>query len=177
MHRVPAVARAAASLVLLSLVTSGCSGSAGSAGSADAGQAKPGTTSSPEPTQGADEVAYYTCLKGQGIPLETTDRGALRVEKGKGNIAAILTAEKKCVDLLPSPSMVPATKEEMARARKLSACLREHGVKGYPDPAPNGDFPLSNELSYQMKTNPDYRAAREVCDPRSPGGEDLSAGG
>lgn len=174
MHRVPAVARAAASLVLLSLVTAGCSGSAGSAGS---GQAKPGTTSSPEPTQGADEVAYYTCLKGEGLSLETTDSGALRVEKGSGNDAAMLTAEKKCVALLPSPSMVPATKEDMARARKLTACLREHGVKDYPDPDPNGDFPLSNELSYRMKTDPGYRAARDICDPRPPGGEDLSADG
>ncbi|MEV0746320.1 hypothetical protein OG345_16565 [Streptomyces sp. NBC_01220] len=171
MHRVPAVAAAAASLVLLSLVTAGCSGSA------DSGQAKSGVTSSPAPTQGADEAAYYACLKGEGIPLETTDGGALRVEKGKGNNAALLTAEKKCVGLLPSPSMVPASKEDMARARKLSACLRKHGVKDYPDPAPNGDFPLSNELSYKMKTNPDYRAAREICDPRQPGGEDLSAGG
>ncbi|WP_326658691.1 hypothetical protein [Streptomyces sp. NBC_00385] len=171
MHRVPAVAGAAASLVLLSLVTAGCSGSARS------GEVKSRTTSSPETTQGADEAAYYTCLKGEGIPLETTDGGALRVEKGKGNDAAILTAEKKCVGLLPSPSMVPASKEDMARARELSACLREHGVKDYPDPAPNGDFPLSNELSYQMKTNPDYREARQICDPRQPGGEDLSAGG
>lgn len=174
MYRVPAAAGAAAVLVLLSLVTVGCSGSAGSANS---GQVKSGTTSSPEPTQAAGEIAYYTCLKGEGIPLDTTESGALRVEKGRSNDAAMLTAEKKCAELLPSPSMVPASEEDMARARRLSACLRENGVKDYPDPAPNGDFPLSNQLAHQMKTNPDYRAAREVCDPRQPGGEDLSAGG
>lgn len=46
-----------------------------------------------------------------------------------------------------------------------------------PDPAPDGDFPLSSELSSQTKTNPGCRAARDVCDPGPPGVTDLSAGG
>ncbi|MFB7556245.1 hypothetical protein [Streptomyces brevispora] len=156
MRPVPAAVRTAAALVLLSLVTAGCSGST------DSVQAK----SSPKSTQGADEIAYYRCLADRGIPLDTTDDGVLRVKKGKDNNAAILAAEKKCAGLRPAPTTVLATEEDMARARKLSACLREHGVKGYPDPGPDGDAPLSNEMAYAMKTNPDYREANRVCDPR-----------
>lgn len=170
MHRVPAVARAAAALVLFSLVTAGCSGSAGS------GPAKPSVKPQAKATQAAGEVAYYRCLEGQGIPLDTTEDGALRAEKGKDNNAAFLTAEKKCASLRPTPpAMVPATREDMARARKLSACLREHGVKDFPDPAPNGDFGLSDEMARAMKTNPDYREANRVCDPR-PAGDPVVGG-
>lgn len=166
MRPVPAVARAVASLVLLSLMTAGCSDS-----TTGAEQPK----SSPKPVRAADETVYYRCLEDHGIPLDTTDDGVLRVAKGKNNNAAILAAEQECVDLvpvLPSPD-----KEDMKRARTLSACLREHGVRGYPDPGPDGDPGLSNEMAHAMKTNPEYRKANRICDPRQSGGEDLSAGG
>ncbi|THA72812.1 hypothetical protein E6P78_01340 [Streptomyces sp. A0958] len=170
MRPLPAVARAVAALVLFSLATAGCSGST------DSGQPKPSVKPQAKSTQGAGEVAYYRCMEDQGIPLDTTDDGSLRIEKGADNEAAALAAEKECASLHPSPpAMVPATKEDMARARKLSACLREHGVKDYPDPAPNGDFGLSDELAHAMKTNPDYREARRVCDPR-PAGDPVVGG-
>lgn len=169
MRPVPAVFRATAALVLLCLVTAGCSDST------DPGQSKPQAKPSSKPAQGADGTAYYRCLEDQGIPLDTTEDGVLRVRKGKDNNAAILAAEKKCVRLQPSLTADPVAEEDMARAKKLSACLREHGVKDYPDPGPGGDAPLSNELAHAMKTNPDYRKANRACDPRAEG--DSVAGG
>ncbi|MFI6898564.1 hypothetical protein ACIBM4_31060 [Streptomyces sp. NPDC050256] len=160
------VAGTAAAMVLFSLVAAGCSGST------DSGGTKPHAQS----TQGAGEVAYYRCMEDQGIPLDTTEDGSLRIEKGTGSEAVALAAEKKCAPLRPSPpAMVPATKEDMARARELSACLREHGVKDYPDPGPDGEFGLSDEMAYAMKTNPEYREANRVCDPR-PAGESVVGG-
>ncbi|MCX4788570.1 MULTISPECIES: hypothetical protein [unclassified Streptomyces] len=161
MRSVPAVARTAAALVLFSLVAVGCS---------DSTSAKPSAGA----TQRVGEKAYYTCLKDHGLTLETTDGGALRVEKGKDSSAAILAAEKKCAHLVPAQQAPP--KEQMELERKMSACLREHGVKGYPDPAPDGNTWPSDELIEEMKTNPDYRKAQRECDPRSEGG-DVTVGG
>ncbi|MGW0669150.1 hypothetical protein [Streptomyces sp. NPDC002746] len=169
MRPVPAAARSAAALVLFSLVTAGCSGSMAT------GHAKPQGESSAKPTREATDAAYYRCLEDQGIPLDTTGDGLLRVKKGQNNDAAILAAEKECVALQPSPTTAPASEEDIKRARKLSACLREHGVKGYPEPGPDGAAPLSGEMAHAMKTNPDYRKANRVCDPRPEG--DTVVGG
>ncbi|MEU8627653.1 hypothetical protein [Streptomyces sp. NPDC048669] len=175
MRPVPAVFRAVVALALLSLVTAGCSDSKDSKDSTGRGQSQPQVKSPPKPAQGADETAYYRCLEDQGIALETTNDGMLRVRKGKDNNAAILAAEKKCAGLQPSPATASATEEDMVRARKLSACLREHGVKDYPDPGPGGDAPLSAELAHAMKTDPDYRKANRACDPR-PDGDSVAGG-
>lgn len=144
-------------------------------GSVGLGESQPQARTDAEPSQRPQEITYYRCLEDHGIPLARTSDGVLRVEKGKDNNAAIMAAEKKCAALMPPPAVRRAGKEEMARAMKLSACLREHGVKDYPDPGPDGEAELSSELIHRMKTDVDYREADRVCDPR-PEGDSILGG-
>lgn len=47
----------------------------------------------------------------------------------------------------PTPSA-----QELQAMMQFSACMRDHGVPEFPDPLPNGDFPLSTSLRNEGKS-------------------------
>ncbi|MCJ1679296.1 hypothetical protein MTF65_18505 [Streptomyces sp. APSN-46.1] len=110
-------------VLCISLTGSGCGG----------GEEPEAASDSPPPT--AAEIAYYDCLKKQGVDIVHTDYGAPREDKSKPWNEKAHTA---CESLVPPPppEPVPASPERLAAARKESACLRAEGVSWYPDPDP-----------------------------------------
>ncbi len=96
------------------------------------GDKEPRASGSPPPTEA--EIAYYACLQKEGVAVVHTDSGAPREDKSKPRNEAAHTA---CAALVPPPPPpVRAGPDELAAARKESACLRAEGVTWYPDPDP-----------------------------------------
>lgn len=96
------------------------------------GDEEPRAIGSPPPT--AAEIAYYDCLKKEGVAVVYTDYGSPREDKSKPWNEA---AHQACASMIPPPpAPVRASPEELAAARKESACLRAEGVTWYPDPDP-----------------------------------------
>ncbi|MFF4320283.1 hypothetical protein [Streptomyces sp. NPDC001568] len=110
-------------VLALSLALSACSG-----------EKDPSASASPPPS--AAEVAYYDCLKDNGVPVVLLDNGTPRVDKDKPH-ETLPAAEAACRSKLPAPvSAPPAAPEVLAAAREESQCVRAEGISWYPDPDP-----------------------------------------
>lgn len=55
--------------------------------------------------------------------------------------------------------------QEMQGIRQYSQCMRQHGVPEWPDPLPNGDFPLSTPLQQEADSKSSQRilTANDAC--------------
>ncbi|MFJ1863862.1 hypothetical protein ACIOD1_04460 [Streptomyces sp. NPDC088097] len=131
--------------------------------SACSGGKEPSASDSPPPTRA--EIAYYDCLKDQGVKISHTDSGAPRVDKDRP-VENLAQARKACESKLPPrPGASQAPPEQVAAARAESACLRAEGVAWYPDPDPVtaqvDDRSLTTEQSVELKTR--HAAAVKKC--------------
>uniref|UniRef100_A0AAU2JV68 Secreted protein n=1 Tax=Streptomyces sp. NBC_00049 TaxID=2903617 RepID=A0AAU2JV68_9ACTN len=123
--------------------------------SACSGGGEPAASDSPPPTK--EEIAYYDCLKGQGVKITHTDYGAPRVDKDDPSSKSISAAQEACKDKIPPPpSPQQADPKTLAAARAESKCLREQGVAWYPDPDPVtgniDDRAVTPEQMVELKT-------------------------
>jgi hypothetical protein len=105
----------------------------------------------------AQEVACYRCLQHQGLTLEVTDSGELRVDKDKAvefGYENQQAAEATCRSKLPQGSASASAAPAVAReaAQKRAECFRQNSVPDYPDPDPTtAEFNLSDELVARLK--------------------------
>ncbi|MFF4370306.1 hypothetical protein [Streptomyces sp. NPDC001594] len=112
-------------LLAMSLALTACSG-----------DEKPSASDSPSPDRA--EIAYYDCLREQGLPITHTDSGAPRVDKSKPHTDEKVAAAQAACERLspPRPSAGKASPEQLAAAREEARCLRAEGISWYPDPDP-----------------------------------------
>ena len=138
------------------LLSTGCSASGGAQGAAPSASAAD-----------AQEAAYYRCLEKQGMALEVTDSGHLRVDKDKAAAAGAAkqqAAEDKCRSKLPGTTQGPASADALDAARKITACFRKNGVPEYPDPDPKtAEIKLTDELVAKVKR--DFADVAAKCSP------------
>lgn len=155
-----AVSRTAAAIVVSVFLATGCSGQDATSAKASS---QPSATGTIAPVSSADR-AYYGCLEDQGVVMESRDDGQLRVDKDRNKDEALVTAEKQCASLAPDPE--PAAAEDLATAKKFSACMREKGIKDYPDPDPEtGEIRYGAEAAH--KGDPDFVSAAQACNTGS----------
>ncbi|MET9962042.1 hypothetical protein ABZ128_23815 [Streptomyces sp. NPDC006326] len=142
------------------------------------GGGEPSASDSPAPTK--EEIAYFDCLKGQGVKITHTDYGAPRVDKDDPSAKKLPAAQEACKDKVPPPhSPEPAAPEVLAAARAESECLREQGVTWYPDPDPvTGDISdraMTPEQVAELKTK--HADALKKCrSERNPGRKAVLGG-
>jgi hypothetical protein len=60
--------------------------------------------------------------------------------------------------------------------RLYAQCMRANGVPDFPDPGPDGRFPLSHGQSGIDQDSPTFRAAMGKCRALAPGGEHQKTG-
>ncbi len=122
-----------AAALLGGMLVAGCGGSSGSpTGSA--------STSASATSAVASGVAFSRCIRSHGVPNfpdpkvsgQTVRMGSPRTIQSP----AFQSAVHSCQSLLPKgpPSSGPPSTQAQARMLEVSACMREHGISGFPDP-------------------------------------------
>ncbi|MET7644906.1 hypothetical protein ABZS83_14915 [Streptomyces sp. NPDC005426] len=115
--------------LLAAAVLVGCGGAEkDSAGGGKDSTTKPTAEGKPSAASDSDRD-YYGCLEKNGVKIETTPDGELRVVKTGGNEAALTKAEAECADLLPD---TPKDTGETANADPaFAACMKAEGFAEY----------------------------------------------
>ncbi len=137
--------------LLAAAVLVGCGGAEGDdAGSGSDAGAKP--AASGEPSAASDsERDYYGCLEENGVKIETTPDGELRVVKSGGDGAVLTKAESTCADLLPAPDTSEDEGESAKADPAFVACMKAEGFTTF-DRSKNSD-------------NEALKAALKKCSP------------
>jgi hypothetical protein len=128
---------------------------------------------------------YSACMRNHGVsnfpdPKVTTSGSgtqvAIMVPRGVGGTPQFNTAQTACKGILPQPSksdLAAQAKQQEIHKQDLLAfahCLRNHGVRGFPDPTSQGQLTLQMVQSAGIDlTAPFVRTAALTCVPASNG--------
>jgi hypothetical protein len=117
-----------AAVVILALVVAGCGSSATPGPS-------PGATE--KPTGQDKAVKFAECIRGQGVSDFPDPDAKGEFQYGVSVSPAVWTsAVKACKELQPPGSLsAKRSPKQQSAALRFAECVREHGVKDFPDPA------------------------------------------
>jgi len=168
-RRRPALLACGAVLAAAALLA-GC-GSGGSAHGA-AGTAPAGSSTPDDET-----MAIVTCYRTHGdpsFPDPVYDPGDGRWHFAVSPGSAPASTQQACQHLFPSGNASPPVPQaRFQQLVRLAACLRQHGVPNWPDPDPDGSFPLPPSL---LTKSPSWAQATKACSRLMPsGGLDVHA--
>jgi hypothetical protein len=147
--------RPLATLALIALLSAGCSNATAQIGTGSSGG---------NSTSNRDQaVKFAECMRKNGVrefpdPDASGDLTIDRIANGSSldtSSAAFKQAIAACKDLEPAGFMGhKRSPQEQEAAIKFAQCIRDNGVKDFPDPAPDG--PLLDTT--RMPGNPDGRS-------------------
>lgn len=157
-------------------VAAGCSSGSGSPGVASLGGSS-SPNDSPSGSSSADPIAYSQCMRAHGVPdfPDPDAQGRLDIHVGPGsdlnpNSPTFKAAQQACQSLQPTVSAQQQQQNYQALL-KFSACMREHGIKDFPDPQPDGKMRISAGPGSDLSPNsPAFQAAQRACQKYMPGG-------
>ena len=138
---------AAAAVLAAGLLVTGCGGSPSDASL---------NRRTDQPPAVSRAIAYSRCMRSHGVPGfpdPTISRSGGRVGIGMGipsSVAtspAFKTAADACAKFAPddpggSGGPAPVTAQQHREIVRFAACMRTHGVSGFPDPDATGTFHL-----------------------------------
>jgi hypothetical protein len=122
-----------AAALLSGVLVAGCGGSSGS----PLGSVGTSASAASAITSG---VAFARCIRSHRVPnFPDPTVGAHTVRMGSASTLqspAFQFAAHSCQSLLPKgpPGPEPPSPKAQARMLRVSACMREHGISGFPDP-------------------------------------------
>ena len=128
----------------------------------------------------ASGVAFSRCIRSHGVPNfpdpkvsgQTVRMGSARTIQSP----AFQSAVHSCQRLLPKgpPSSGPPSPQAQARMLNVSACMRQHGISGFPDPSTS---PPSNSAGNSgiIGSGGYYLAIPKSIDTNSPAFERAGA--
>jgi hypothetical protein len=143
-------------LLATAMALAGC-GSAGGAGRAAAAQ-----TGSATPDDAT--MAIVTCYRAHGDPsfpdpVYDPSDGRWHFAVSPGSAPA--GTQRACQYLFPSDNASPPVPQaQFQQLVRLAECIRQHGVPNWPDPDPDGSFPLPASINPKDAAN---RAAGNAC--------------
>jgi hypothetical protein len=162
--------RPLAVFAMLALLSAGCSNTAPHAGSDVSGGNNTAAASSSDHQQA---VKFAECMRANGIRQfpDPDASGALTID-GIANDSSIDTssaafkqASAACKDLQP-PGFIghKRTAQEQENALKFAQCIRDNGVKDFPDPGPDDPLVDTNRIpSTAANGNAALNAAMRKC--------------
>lgn len=120
------------------------------------------------------QLEYSRCIRANGYP-EFPDPGAdgrimIRVDPKSG--PKFEAAQRACRDKLPAGLAAadqPMTPERMQALLGFAGCVRGKGVKGFPDPTPQGVFELGDGTP-DLESPPVQQAVQACMQSNPPGG-------
>lgn len=173
-------------LLLTFAAAAGCGdedgGGVASAGDATASSGAEDSEDRPEDAF-EEALAYSECMRDNGIEQfpdpEQNDGGGVSLgldDSVDPNSKEFKDAEAACEDLRPGAGdgdvEIPA--EDLEAMREYSQCMRDNGVKNFPDPSAEGGLKVDgNELDVEMDS-PEFLAAEEACQDLMPHGPESS---
>ena len=162
-------ARLIAGLLVLSAITiamtvAGCDGGA-AAGQAAAGQ--PTVAASGQEQARTVWLEYARCVRLHGFPTFPDPRIDGQGRASFGTSPQVKTAGQQTqaacggiLSLLPATAQgnYPVTPAMLRQERLFAACVRRHGLADWPDPGPDGSFPLHGTPYASGKTSSEAAA-------------------
>ncbi len=174
-------------LASLGLLAAACGGGAAASGVANIGGTT-STTGTATATAGASPQRlsarlqkWAACMRSHGLP--TFPSPAVLGQAVKlvlpPSLAAspqFLKAQKACQSLAPPRLTAPDfTTQQQADYLKAAACMRSHGIAGFPDPAFAGGGVRFNLPPGMDANSTPFRAARVICEKLIPQGLPYSS--
>ncbi len=162
-----------AAALLSGVLVAGCGGSSGS----PTGGA---STSASAASAVESGVAFSRCIRSHGVPNFPDPKvSGQTVRMGSPSTMqspAFQSAAHSCQRLLPKgpPGPEPPSPQAQARMLEVSACMRKHGISGFPDPStsppsnPAGNSGIIGSGGY-------YLAIPKSIDTSSPAFEQAAA--
>lgn len=125
-------------------------------------------------------LAYAQCMRENGFaefPDPSPD-GRLQMQVNPQSAPRFRAASQACRDLAPPGfSDDEPSAEQMEVLLDLSACMRENGIAGFPDPSSSGHFDLSDFSEAGINPqSPAFEAAMTTCRD-AVGGVPIKIGG
>lgn len=163
----------AAGLLAVALAVAGCSNSSGGSGVASVGSSKGASTSAAVPK--ASALAYSQCMRKHGVadfPDPDSD-GHIMIKAGPGSDLApdnptFKAADAACKALRPAGQAPAGAK---AANLKYAKCMRDNGIKDFPDPQPDGGIRIQMQPGSDLDpNNPLFKKADAACKQFQPGG-------
>lgn len=171
--------RSTLALVLLAgaLLATGCSSSPAGPGVPSLGSVTPSGTSSPTGSVKDRALAYSQCMRSHGIKdfPDPNAQGQIQLEVHPGgdlvpDSPRFKAAQQACKALEPTPGAQEQATQHAA-ALKYAKCMRDHGIKDFPDPSEQGGLQISVAPGSDLDpNNPLYKAADKACAGERPGG-------
>jgi hypothetical protein len=182
--------------VTLALLAAGCGGGAktptvaqlgsstSSSTSSTGGPTGSGSSTQGSASPGSEAVAYSACMRAHGVSnfpdpkISVHGNGtsvAIGITPGISGNPHFKTAQRTCAPLLKGggpggEANHPISPQEQSQYLKAAACIRSHGIPGFPDPTFSGGGVHLPKTSGIDLHSPQVRAAEEACQSLIPGG-------
>lgn len=128
-------------------------------------------------TVAADAEKFSACMRSHGVtnfpdPIVGVASVNIRITPAVANSPRFNTAQAACQRLLPGrPTAQQFSTQQQADYLKAAACMRSHGIVGFPDPV----FPSAGVVRFPLPPGMDanstpFRAARVICEKLIPQG-------
>ena len=159
--------RSLAALAVIAMIGAGCSNTPGGTGTGSSGGNNTATNRD-------QAVKFAECMRANGVRdfPDPDASGQLAIDQVANrssvdtNSAAFLQAISICKDLEP-PGFTGAkrTPEQQRAALKFAQCIRDNGVKDFPDPAPDAPMVDTDRIPSVARTDDlaPLHAAMQKC--------------
>jgi len=110
-------------------------------------------------------IAYASCMRSHGVPnFPDPSNGTLLLPQGIDlSSPQFQAAQQACQTLLPGGAAGPPSTQDQQKAVEYAACMRAHGVSGFPDPTVTGNGFTVNIPSGSDLNSPQWQAAQQAC--------------
>ncbi|MGW4498350.1 hypothetical protein ACWENR_06985 [Micromonospora sp. NPDC004336] len=162
-----------------------CSGPVGDPVATANSTAKPTTSASAKVDDKEQALRFGQCMRDSGVPNfadpKFNDGGGMSIDVPEGaDPAKVDVAMQKCKQYMPNggepQKLAP---ERIEQLRKFSQCMRDRGVRNFPDPTENGIQANGNDPGMNPN-DPTFEAAQKECGSKyapAPSGESPGTSG
>jgi hypothetical protein len=123
----------------------------------------------------ADGAKFSACMRKHGVTSfpDPNGQGVITIHSGMGidpGSPAFQSARSACQKLLPNGGQ-PTPAQQAQRQQQMlafSKCMRDHGIKDFPDPS-NGGLQIQVHPGSDLDpSNPQFQAAQKACQGNLP---------
>jgi len=139
---------------------------------AGCGGSPAGHATQSDPARQGRAVAFARCMRSHGVPgwpdpssSGVFDKSKLTTQRLGAAPSTVGAAQNACRRLLPNGGVGPSPAQvQRAKAQGLryAACVRGHGVPGFPDPGSDGRIPDPGTVGIDQGS-PRFEAANRAC--------------